>query len=111
MDSALMISRQQSDGGLWHLGRGQSMRLDIGPGMRRLRLRDGRLWLTSKGAADAPPDDVWLRPGEDVVLPAGARIVAEGWPQASFELLVPPQACAASATRAASWWSRLGLPA
>lgn len=111
MNSSSMISRQQSDSGLWQLRQGESMRLEIGPGVRRLRLRDGRLWLTGQGATDAPPEDVWLRPGDDVVLQPGAQVVAEGWPQASFELLVPPQACTATAGRDASWWSRLGLPA
>lgn len=104
MNTPLMISGQQSDSSVWRLGKGQSLRLDIGPGKRHLRVREGRLWLTGEGASDAPPEDVWLAPGEDVVLPSGARIVAEGWPQASFELIVPPQACAATAPRGGAWW-------
>lgn len=108
MNAQLMISDQQSDSGMWRLGKGQSLQLDIGPGMRRLRVREGRLWLTGAGALDAPPEDVWLVPGDDVMLPSGARLVAEGWPQASFELIVPPQACAASAKRAGGWWPRIG---
>ena len=108
MNTPLMISDQQSESSVWRLGRGQSMRLDIGPGRRHLRVREGRLWLTGEGANDAPPEDVWLAPGEDVVLPSGARIVAEGWPQASFELIVPPQACASTARRGGAWWPLRG---
>ena len=107
MNTALMISDQQSGATLWHLGTGQSMRLAIGPGRRHLRVREGRLWLTGEGSDDAAAEDVWLGPGEDVVLPEGAQVVAEGWPKASFELIVPPQACAAatsSARRAFAWW-------
>jgi len=94
METPLMISNQQLQNGLWHLGKGRAMRLEIGPGPRHLRLREGRLWLTSEGAPDAPPDDIWLQPGDAVALPSGTRLVAEGWPRASFELVVPPQACA-----------------
>ena len=108
MNSPLMISVQQSESPVWRLRKGQSMRLEIGPGARHLRVREGRLWLTGDGDADAPPEDVWLAPGDDVVLPAGAHIVAEGWPQASFELIVPPQACKATGRRGGAWWSRLG---
>ena len=108
MDTPLMISAQQSDESLWHLGKGQSMQLEIGPGVRRLRMREGRLWLTGKGEPDEPAEDVWLAPGDDVLLPSGARLVAEGWPQASFELMVPPQACRAKTHRVGAWWQRLG---
>ncbi len=105
MDASLMSSAQQSEGAVWRLGKGQSMQLEIGPGTRHLRLREGRLWLTAQGAPDAPAEDVWLAPGDAVVLASGARFVAEGWPQASFELIVPPQACRAVSRRGA-WWSR-----
>lgn len=105
MNSSLMTSTQQSTDTLWHLGRGESIRLDIGPGERQLRLRAGRLWLTSQGNTDAPPDDVWLEPGDDVVLRDGSQVVAEGWPQASFELVVPPQACRLNAERGPRWRS------
>ena len=110
MNNSLMISTQQSDGTLWRLGAGESMRLAIGPGMRHLRVREGRLWLTGEGNDDVAAEDLWLTPGQDVVLPEGSQVVAEGWPQASFELIVPPQACASStsARRAFAWWSRRG---
>ena len=91
MNAPLMISAQESDDSLWRLGKGQSMPLDIGPGARRLRLRQGRLWLTAQGALDAPAEDIWLLPGDEALLPSGARVVAEGWPDAAFELIVPPR--------------------
>lgn len=95
MSTQMMTAKQESDN-LWRLRRGEALRLNIGPGMRSLRVREGRVWLTAgNGRADAPGQDVWLAPGEDVLLPSGAEVVAEGWPQASFELIVPPQACAA----------------
>jgi hypothetical protein len=108
MKQPLMISTQQSEGSVWRLRKGQSLRLDIGPGTRRLRVREGRLWLTGEGASDAPPEDVWVSAGQDVVLASGTRIVAEGWPQASFELIVPPQACAVTARRGGAWWPLRG---
>ncbi len=97
MEAPLMIYSQQSQSGLWHLGKGLALRLEIGPGPRHLRLCEGRLWLTGEGTPDAPPEDIWLRPGDVVALATGTRLVAEGWPRASFELVVPPQACASIA--------------
>ena len=93
MATPLMTPDQQSDAALWRLPRGRSMRLSVGPGERRLRVHTGRLWLTAQGDLDRPAEDVWLAAGEDVRLPSGTSIVAEGWPQASFELVVPPQDC------------------
>ena len=108
MNTPLMISAQQSDGTLWRLGAGQAVRLAIGPGRRHLRVREGRLWLTGEGSDDAAAEDLWLAPGEDAVLAEGAEVVAEGWPQASFELIVPPEACAAASAprRESAWWQR-----
>lgn len=106
MTHSPMIDAQQS-AALWRLDGGQALQLTIGPGVRRLRVREGKLWLTADGAEQAPAEDIWLAPGEDVVLAAGSHVVAEGWPRASFELIVPPQACAAAgpARRALTWWS------
>lgn len=94
MSKSLMIHAQQSNDSVWRLGKGQAMQLAIGPGVRRLRLREGRLWLTESGGAERAAEDIWLAPGDAVELASGTRVVAEGWPQASFELIVPPQACA-----------------
>ena len=104
MNRPLMISAQQSQSSVWRLGKGQSMQLEIGPGMRHLRVCEGRLWLTGEGEPDDPAEDLWLAPGDDILLTSGARLVAEGWPQASFELVVPPGACRLTTRHAGAWW-------
>ena len=107
MNQAPMIDTHES-AALWRIDGGQALQLTIGPGVRRLRVREGRLWFTTgAGATDAPADDVWLAPGEGLMLAEGSHVVAEGWPRASFELIVPPQACAASSPvrRALAWWT------
>ena len=107
MNQSPMIVAQQS-AALWRVDGGQALQLTIGPGARHLRVREGRLWLTGDGASEAPAEDIWLAPGEDVVLAEGSHVVAEGWPRASFELIVPPASCAATtpAQRAWAWWER-----
>ncbi|MFY8118643.1 MAG: DUF2917 domain-containing protein [Roseateles sp.] len=74
---------------LWTLARGEALSLDIGPGPRELSVSAGRLWLTQSGELE----DVWLSPGQSVLLRSGARVLMEGWPEAQFQLLVPPIAC------------------
>ena len=104
------------DTALWRVPRGSALRLDVGPAERCLRLLAGRLWLTSQGRADAPPDDLWLVAGDAVRLPAGAVLVAEGWPEATFEVVVPPPppAHATRVGRMGTWWAtrfgRVGVP-
>lgn len=80
--------------GAWDLQAGETMRLPIGPGQRELRVLEGRVWVTQQGALDLPSDDYWLEAGDALDLPSGADLVIEAWPQARFQLLVPPQACA-----------------
>lgn len=80
--------------GAWDLQAGDAMRLPIGPGPRELRVLEGRVWVTQRGAMDLPSDDYWLEAGDALDLPSGAELVIEAWPQARFQLLVPPQACA-----------------
>ncbi len=80
--------------GAWSLQAGEAMRLPIGPGQRELRVVEGRVWVTQRGALDLPSDDYWLEAGDALDLPSGAELVVEAWPQARFQLLVPPQACA-----------------
>jgi hypothetical protein len=77
----------------WALEAGQALSLPIGPGARELRVLDGRVWLTRQGRADRPAQDVWLQPGEAIILGSGERVVLEAWPRARFQLLVPPLAC------------------
>ncbi|MBK3018779.1 DUF2917 domain-containing protein, partial [Klebsiella pneumoniae] len=60
---------------------------------RELRVLEGRVWVTQRGALDLPSDDYWLEAGDALDLPHGAELVIEAWPQARFQLLVPPQAC------------------
>lgn len=80
-------------GGLWRVRRGQALRLPATRMTRLLRLREGQLWVTADGRLGAaPPEDWWLRPGETLRVPAGARLLASGWPCASFELLEEPNA-------------------
>jgi hypothetical protein len=74
---------------LWSLARGEALSLDVGPGPRELSVSAGRLWLTQSGELE----DVWLSPGQSVLLRSGARVLLEGWPEAQFQLLVPPIAC------------------
>ena len=67
------------------LAPGQALTLVAARGPRRLVVTSGRLWLTFTGGTD----DHWLRAGEHLTLPAGAEVVAEAWPEASFQLLQP----------------------
>jgi hypothetical protein len=123
MNSQLMMHTQHS-AALWSLAPGEARRLSIGPGDRDLQVADGRLWLTRVGTAEAPAEDIWLEPGQDLLLASGTEWVIEGWSQASFQLLVPPESCsdwrarhggaAVSASawrqRASSWASSWGSP-
>ena len=85
----------------WRLESGQALRLPIGPGPRELQVTAGRLWLTRRGQADLPAPDVWLAPGESLAVESGEELVLEAWPEAQFQLLVPPRACGRSRWAAA----------
>lgn len=98
--------RPRAEDAAWHLPRGASITLAIGPGERRLRVTRGRLWLTGEGRPGRPAADVWLAAGDGVRLASGSTVVAEGWPQASFELIVPPAACASPTARVGGWLAR-----
>ncbi|MET0208650.1 MAG: DUF2917 domain-containing protein [Burkholderiaceae bacterium] len=89
------------DDAAWSLSPGEVMRLPIGPGRRELRVLEGRVWVTQRGALDLPSDDYWLNAGEALDLPGGTDLVVEAWPMARFQLLVPPQACAVATQRRA----------
>lgn len=78
----------------WQLAQGEAVSLPIGPGPRELKVLEGRVWVTQQGALDMPSEDYWLSAGEALDLPSGAQLVIEAWPSASFQLLVPPTACA-----------------
>jgi hypothetical protein len=87
---------------LWTLEAGQALSLPIGPGARELSVRQGRLWLTVKGSLQVPAQDIWLAAGESLSLAAGSQVLIEAWPQAAFQLLVPPSACQARRTQRAA---------
>ena len=93
MNEQLMRKVQRSSESVWSLPERSSMTLQIGPGPRVMQALAGRLWLTSSGTDDAASLDVWLEAGESIELPHALEVVVEGWPQARFQLLVPPTAC------------------
>lgn len=78
---------------LWTVASGEALSLIVGPGQRELSVAAGRLWLTLEGTAERPAEDLWLEPGQSVQLASGSKIVIEAWPEAQFQLLVPPAAC------------------
>lgn len=80
-----------SCGPLWHLSRGQSLRLPAVRTARWLRVREGQLWITADGQPGGPPpEDWWVQPGGALRLPAGTPVLAEAWQGSSFELLEEP---------------------
>ncbi len=87
--------------------------MSIGPGTRELSVTAGKLWLTLHGELDEPAEDYWLEAGQSLTLPSGSRVVMEAWPQASFQLLVPPCGEAQRARRSAAtpFWRRFQLSA
>lgn len=114
MDAKFMKNVQESADAVWLLGRGASMTLRIGPGPRILQVLQGRLWVTTSGTRKEAATDVWLEPGEALELAHGLALVVEGWPQARFQLLVPPSVCARAAnarprSRVLAWVARLPL--
>jgi len=104
-----MRDEQQLAGALWSVGAGEVRTLHIGPGMRLLRVAEGPLWITVSGTPDDPPQDLWLESGDAVLLDSGSEIVVEGWPAASFQLIVPPQACSSQRSSVSAWLSRQRL--
>ena len=75
---------------VWRLDGGRALTLTGGAETRRLAVGRGRVWLTLSGTADAPAEDKWLQAGEALALAPGQTAVLEAWPEAEFELLVPP---------------------
>jgi hypothetical protein len=61
----------------WHLARGALARIDAVALPRWLELQAGRVWLTQTVSRGETPADVWLEPGERVLLPAGTRWLVE----------------------------------
>ncbi|MGM9513424.1 DUF2917 domain-containing protein [Roseateles sp. DB2] len=89
------IHRAADHGADWRLAQGEALKLPIGPGPRELKVLEGRVWLTRDGRLNRPALDIWLEAGDSLAVPSGAELVLEAWPQARFQLLVPPLACPA----------------
>ena len=110
METQLMRNMQQSDASsVWSVPAGQAITLRIGRGGREFKVREGRAWLTltaRRNSDSALPSDIWVSAGERVYLPAGCRVVIEGWPEARFELLVPPLAASRVLRRGLRWLAR-----
>ena len=79
------------------LAPGQALTLPPGPAGRRLRVLQGRIWLTARGCAD---DEV-LAAGAEHVLPAGSRgaLVVEALDGAVRAELLAPGAALSRAAR------------
>lgn len=92
MNRLTLSSLLPQDDALWRLPRGAVLALPKADVPRRLRLVEGRLWLTEDARSDQEPsEDRWLEPGQSLRLEPGRRVLAEGWPMASFELLEEPR--------------------
>lgn len=78
---------------------GQALTVAASGSARRLVVTGGRLWLTVSGATD----DHWLQAGQGFTVAAGAEVVIEGWPQAEFQLLLPPPVRQRAAKPARCW--------
>ena len=76
---------------LWTLAPRRVQRLAPAGRARWLVLECGRVWLTRSAHSLQTGDDVWLAPGDRLLLPAGSEWVAEAWPEARWVLLEAPQ--------------------
>ena len=77
------MSEQQA---MWSVEKGEALSLAIGPGARALNVVRGRVWITQRGRGE----DLWLDAGQSVQLDEGEELLIEAWPDAQFQLLVPP---------------------
>ena len=89
-----MNKSQQSVASLtWmqELQRGAAITLPAAPRARRLRVVEGKLWLTLTNPADRShlSSDEWLSRDDVFDLSAGESAVIEAWPSARFEVLAP----------------------
>jgi len=94
-----------AESGVWTLCAGQALCLPVGPGARELHVTHGRVWLTRTATMAAPSEDVWLRTGDSLRLVSGSEWVIEGWGEAHFQLLVPPDTCPEARRLSALAWS------
>jgi hypothetical protein len=80
---------------VWTLAHRQARRLAAARQTRWLRVLEGEIWLTPSSTARRASEDLWLRAGQRLELPAGVEFVAEGWRDSRFELLLAPNPVAA----------------
>jgi len=85
-------SQQSSVNAPWaqDLTRGVAVTLPAASGARRLRVIEGKLWLTL--TSPVASSDEWLARDDEFDLSAGQTAVIEAWPCARFEMLAPLQA-------------------
>jgi hypothetical protein len=69
------------------LVRGTAITLPAVSKARRLRVTEGRLWLTLTSPVSS--SDEWLQRNDEFDLSAGESAVLEAWPCARFEVLAP----------------------
>lgn len=85
-----MIKSQQSAvRSAWaqDLAHGEAVTLPATSRARRLRVIEGKLWVTL--TSPVASSDEWLARNEEFELPAGESAVIEAWPNARFEMLAP----------------------
>jgi len=87
-----MQQYQASASAFWELDTGRTLRLPASRGARRVRVIEGRLWLTADASRQVPAEDIWLSPGDEFELTPSVGWLAEAAPQARFLVLLPPQA-------------------
>ena len=85
-------SQQSSLSAPWaqDLARGVAVTLPAASNARRLRVIQGKLWLTL--TSPVASSDEWLATDEVFDLTPGQTAVIEAWPCARFEMLAPLQA-------------------
>ena len=98
---------QQSPATAWALPPGQARCLTIGPGDRWLQICDGTVWLTLPADGSEASQDICLTAGQGLLLPSGCEALLEGWPQARFQLLVPPCSTPSRLMRLSEWIARI----
>jgi hypothetical protein len=82
---------------LVHETDGRAFTLPAAPAARRLRVVEGRAWVTQTvGRGAPPPADLWLAPGAVLDLPAGSAWVLQAEGELRLRLCEPGPADAPS---------------
>jgi hypothetical protein len=92
---------------LMHESDGRAFALAAAGHERRLKVVEGRAWITrtQRLAAGPAPEDLWLAPGEQLVLPPGSAWVVQAVGPLRLRLCEPGLSAAPSfsARLAAAW--------